>query len=280
MHPVYHEIRKALAGYYPDTEAAALAKMLLVEGLGFSTLELFGGKDKEVFKKDLDVLHEMLGRLQNYEPIQYILGRENFCGMSFVVDRNVLIPRPETQDLVQWIVDDCLEKNPCRIVDMGTGSGCISISLARLLPQAQIEAWDISEGALSVARQNAIHNGAEVRFRKQDILSFVPEKACLEVIVSNPPYIGESEKTEMEANVLDWEPHSALFVPDDDPLLFYRAIARLGVDMLVKGGSLYFEINRAYGNETMAMLQQLGYQHIVLKKDRFENERMIKAVKP
>ena len=200
--------------------------------------------------------------------------------MSFVVDRNVLIPRPETQDLVQWIVDDCLEKNPCRIVDMGTGSGCVSISLAKLLPQAQIEAWDISEGALSVARQNAIHNGAEVRFRKQDILSFVPEKACLEVIVSNPPYIGESEKTEMEANVLDWEPHSALFVPDDDPLLFYRAIARLGVDMLVKGGSLYFEINRAYGNETMAMLQQLGYQHIVLKKDRFENERMIKAVKP
>lgn len=269
-----------LSGYYPDAEAAALAKMLLVEGLGFSTLELFGGKDKEVFNKDLDLLREMLERLKNYEPIQYIIGRENFCGMTFEVDGNVLIPRPETQDLVQWVTTDFQGKSACRILDMGTGSGCIAISLAKWLPNVQVEAWDISEGALEVAKRNAAQNDVDVCFRQQDILSAVPEKECWEAIVSNPPYIGESEKQNMEANVLDWEPHTALFVPDTDPLIFYRAIAQLGMKMLTPQGSLYFEINQAYGKEMMAMLQELGYQNVILRKDRFENERMIKAVKP
>lgn len=280
MHPVYNEIKKALTGFYPEAEVTALAKMLLVEGLGFSTLELFGGKDKEVFKKDLDLLHEMLLRLRNFEPIQYIIGKESFCGMTFEVDRSVLIPRPETQDLVEWIVKDGSLRNPCRILDMGTGSGCIAISVAKMLPHAQVDAWDISEGALEVAGRNAIHNEVEVRFCRQDILSTVPDGRLWDVIVSNPPYIGEDEKVDMEANVLDWEPHTALFVPDKDPLLFYRAIARLGMEMLVLKGSLYFEINQAYGDKVIALLQELGYQDVILRKDRFENERMIKAVKP
>lgn len=280
MHPVYHEIKKMLAGYYPDAEASALAKMLLVEVLHFSTLELFGGKDKEVFKKDLDVLYEMSRRLQNREPIQYIIGRETFCGMPFVVNRHVLIPRPETQDLVEWIAEEDQQTNPCRLLDMGTGSGCIAISLAKKLPHVQVEAWDISGEALQVARQNALNNQVKVDFHQQDILSASPGMAEWNVIVSNPPYITNKEKAEMEANVLNWEPHTALFVPDHDPLLFYRKIAQLGMSMLVNGGALYFEINRAYGTETIAMLQALGYENIIIRKDRFNNERMIKATRP
>ena len=269
-----------LAGYYPDAEASALAKMLLVEVLHFSTLELFGGKDKEVFKKDLDVLYEMSRRLQNREPIQYIIGRETFCGMPFVVNRHVLIPRPETQDLVEWIAEEDQQTNPCRLLDMGTGSGCIAISLAKKLPHVQVEAWDISGEALQVARQNALNNQVKVDFHPQDILSASPGIAEWNVIVSNPPYITNKEKAEMEANVLNWEPHTALFVPDHDPLLFYRRIAQLGMNMLVNGGALYFEINRAYGTETIAMLQALGYENIIIRKDRFNNERMIKATRP
>lgn len=280
MHPVYHEIKKMLAGYYPDAEASALAKMLLVEVLHFSTLELFGGKDKEVFKKDLDVLYEMSRRLQNQEPIQYIIGKETFCGMPFVVNRHVLIPRPETQDLVEWIIGEVQQTNPCRLLDMGTGSGCIAISLAKKLPHVQVEAWDISGEALQVARQNALNNQVKVDFHWQDILSASPGMAEWNVIVSNPPYIANKEKAEMESNVLDWEPHTALFVPDHDPLLFYRKIAQLGMSMLMKGGALYFEINRAYGTEIIAMLQALGYKDIIIRKDRFNNERMIKATRP
>lgn len=277
MHPIVNEIRDALRGYYPDSEAFSIAKMLLVEVFGFSTLELYGGKDKEISGKRLDVLNEMIGRLQKNEPIQYIIGRETFGGLVFEVDGNVLIPRPETLELVQWIVDDCQAKAPCRVLDIGTGSGCIAISLAKRMPQAEVEAWDVSEGALKVAGKNADNNCVKVRFRQQDVLSAVPNGARYEVIVSNPPYIAEKEKKDMDANVLDWEPSIALFVPDEEPLLFYRKIAQLGIDMLAEGGALYFEINQAYGPETVQMLKSLGYRQVELKKDACNNDRMIKA---
>ena len=277
MHPIVYEIRDALRGYYPDSEALSLAKMLLVEAFGFSTLELYGGKDKEISGNRLRDLHEMLSRLQKNEPIQYILGKETFCGLTFEVDENVLIPRPETRELVEWIVADYESVPACRILDVGTGSGCISISLAKFIPGASVESWDISEGALEVARRNCKLNEVEVLLRQQDVLSAQPEPACFDVIVSNPPYITESEKADMEANVLDWEPATALFVPDTDPLLFYRKIAELGTVMLKEGGSLYFEINRAYGNETVQMLEALGYKQIELRKDDWGNDRMIKA---
>ena len=277
MHPIVYEIRDALRGYYPDSEALSLAKMLLVEAFGFSTLELYGGKDKEISGNRLRDLHEMLSRLQKNEPIQYILGKETFCGLTFEVDENVLIPRPETRELVEWIVADYESVPACRILDVGTGSGCISISLAKFIPGASVESWDISEGALEVARRNCKLNEVEVLLRQQDVLSAQPQPACFDVIVSNPPYITESEKADMEANVLDWEPATALFVPDTDPLLFYRKIAELGTVMLKEGGSLYFEINRAYGNETVQMLEALGYKQIELRKDDWGNDRMIKA---
>ena len=277
MHPVLHEIRDALKGYYPDSEALALAKMLLVEVFGFSTLELYGGKDKEFSEKHRSVLTEMIRRLQKNEPIQYIIGIESFFGLTFEVNPNVLIPRPETQELVSWIIGDYQSDESIRILDIGTGSGCIPISLAKQLSKAEVESWDISEGALEVASRNCERNGVKVLLRQKDVLKAAPEGDLYEVIVSNPPYITNKEKTDMEANVLDWEPSLALFVPDEDPLLFYRKIAQLGCDMLKEGGALYFEINRAYGEETVLMLKELGYAQIELKKDSWGNDRMIKA---
>ena len=277
MHPIVNEIRDALRENYPDTEALALAKMLLVEVFGFSTLELYGGKDKEISGKHRDVLDEMIRRLKKNEPIQYIIGIETFGGLTFEVNLNVLIPRPETRELVEWIAEDCQLEDPCKILDIGTGSGCIAISLAKLLEQVEVEAWDVSEGALQVARRNAERNQVDVLFRKMDVLGDVPEGMLYDVIVSNPPYIAEKEKPQMEHNVLDWEPSIALFVPDEDPLLFYRRIAQLGGSMLKKGGSLYYEINQAYGQETMEMLASMGYQSIELRKDAWGNDRMVKA---
>ena len=279
MHPIVNEIREALRGIYPDSEALSLAKMLLVEAFGFSTLELYGGKDKEISGKRRDVLDKMLSRLQKNEPIQYVLGKETFCGLDFEVDSNVLIPRPETRELVEWIVADRKLDASCRILDIGTGSGCISISLAKFLSGAEVEAWDISEGALEVARRNAVRNAVEVLFRQQDVLYALPGETRYDVIVSNPPYITEKEKLDMDANVLDWEPFTALFVPDADPLLFYRKIAELGLSMLNIGGALYFEINRAYGQETVRMLEGLSYKQIELRKDEWGNDRMVKACK-
>ena len=280
MHPIVNEIREALRGIYPDSEALSLAKMLLVEAFGFSTLELYGDKDKEISGKRRDVLDKMLSRLQKNEPIQYVLGKETFCGLDFEVDSNVLIPRPETRELVEWIVADRKLDASCRILDIGTGSGCISISLAKFLSGVEVEAWDISEGALEVARRNAVRNAVEVLFRQQDVLYALPGDTRYDVIVSNPPYITEKEKLDMDANVLDWEPFTALFVPDADPLLFYRKIAELGLSMLNIGGALYFEINRAYGQETVSMLEGLNYKQIELRKDEWGNDRMIKACKP
>jgi release factor glutamine methyltransferase len=279
MHPIVNEIREALRGIYPDSEALSLAKMLLVEAFGFSTLELYGGKDKEISGKRRDVLDKMLSRLLKNEPIQYVLGKETFCGLDFEVDRNVLIPRPETRELVEWIVADRKLDASCRILDIGTGSGCISISLAKFLQGSKVEAWDISQGALDVARRNAERNEVQVLFRHQDVLDALPEGAIYDVIVSNPPYITEKEKSDMDANVLEWEPSTALFVPDADPLLFYRKIAELGLSMLKAGGTLYYEINRAYGQETISMLEALNYSQIELRKDEWGNDRTIKACK-
>ena len=279
MHPLVRQIREALHGSYTDAEAQSLAKMLLVEVFDFSTLELYGGKDRGFSEKEQELLSDIVCRLQNHEPIQYIIGRETFMGLVFEVNENVLIPRPETQELVNWILEDRRADEGCKILDIGTGSGCIPISLAHFMSGAELEAWDISDGALDVARRNASQNEVKVLFRKQNVLEAVPSSSCYDVIVSNPPYITEKEKVDMEANVLDWEPSIALFVPDTDPLLFYRKIAELGLEMLVAGGALYFEINRAYGEMMKTMLEDMGYNNVELRKDMFGNDRMIKAIK-
>ena len=279
MHPLVRQIREALHGSYTDAEALSLAKMLLVEVFGFSTLELYGGKDRGFSEKEQELLSDIVCRLQNHEPIQYIIGRETFMGLVFDVNENVLIPRPETQELVNWILEDHRSDEGCKILDIGTGSGCIPVSLAHFMSGAEVEAWDISDGALDVARRNANQNEVKVLFRKQNVFEALPSASYYDVIVSNPPYITEKEKVDMEANVLDWEPSIALFVPDTDPLLFYRKIAELGLEMLVAGGALYFEINRAYGEMMRTMLEDMGYNNVELRKDMFGNDRMIKAIK-
>ena len=279
MHPIVYEIKDALKDIYPESEAFSLAKMLLVEGFGFSTLELYGGKDKDISGKRRDVLNEMIRRLQKNEPIQYVLGVETFCGLSFEVNPNVLIPRPETAELVNWIVDEWGTKPSCRVLDIGTGSGCIPVSLAKLLETSRVESWDISEEALQVARRNCERNEVDVLLRQKDVLEASPEGVFYDVIVSNPPYIADSEKMSMDANVLEWEPSLALFVPDSDPLLFYRKIGELALEMLAEDGALYFEINQAYGMDTVNMLKALGYGQVELRKDAWGNDRMVKAIR-
>ncbi|MBO5251995.1 MAG: peptide chain release factor N(5)-glutamine methyltransferase [Bacteroidaceae bacterium] len=279
MHPLVYQIREALRGYYPESEAASLAKLLLAEVFGFSTIELYGGKDKGFSEKEQKLLTDIISRLRKNEPIQYIIGRESFCGLTFEVNPHVLIPRPETQELVAWIVEDYRLEKGCRVLDIGTGSGCIPIALAHSLEGAEVEAWDISEEALQVARRNAERNHVRVNFRRQDVFEAVPGELRYDVLVSNPPYITEQEKEDMEANVLDWEPSIALFVPDSEPLRYYQTIASLGFEMLEEGGPLYIEINRAYGKQTVQLLEKVGYNKVELRKDLFGNDRMIKAIK-
>ena len=259
MNPITYYIKQALADYYPDSEAASLAKLLLTQVFGFTVIELYGGKDRS---------------FSEYEQKQM----EMFYGLSFEVDENVLIPRPETEELVEWILKDNKEGG-LRVLDIGTGSGCIPITLAKFLLHADIASWDISDGALEVARRNCRRNDVKVRLERKDVLQTSSSEEQFDIIVSNPPYITEKEKAAMEANVLEWEPSVALFVPDEQPLLFYTKIAELGLEMLVSGGRLYFEINRDYGAATVGMLERLGYHHVELRKDLSGNDRMIKAIR-
>ena len=231
-------------------------------------------------------------RLSQKEPVQYVLGQTDFCGRTFSVAPGVLVPRPETEELTEWIIRD--EKasgfSSPDILDIGTGSGCIAITLSQELPQAQVSAIDISTQALAIARKNAERLGAAVDFRCQDILdspSKEQDSPLWDIIVSNPPYVCEHEREDMEENgmsslvvcrdLLRYEPSQALFVPDHDPLLFYRAIGEYAVKTLKEGGRLYAEINRAYGRETTRLFQSLGLRDVTLKKDFYDNERMIRC---
>ena len=280
MHPVYQYIKKELSSFYAEGEASAMAKWISSDILHLSTMELYTGKDMNFSTKEWKEVEDILARLKQREPLQYILQEAPFCGQSFHVEKGVLIPRPETEELVEWIVSDCQKAGKVRILDIGTGSGCIPVALAEKLPEAEVASCDISAEALRVAAVNVKRYGGKVTLFQADILQDELPDCRVDVLVSNPPYITESERGEMEANVLDWEPELALFVPDTDPLRFYRRIARKGLDWLTEGGALYFEINRAYGAETVRMLEECGYRDIALRKDLSGNDRMIKAVRP
>ena len=221
------------------------------------------------------LLEDALKRLENGEPLQYVIGSTPFCGLTFKVDSRVLIPRPETAELVDWVAKDAGSKGS--LLDVGTGSGCIAVSLAHRLLGWKVQGWDISEGALEVARENSRLNGTEVEFRKVDILNASADSK-FDVIVSNPPYVMESEKAQMEDTVLEYEPHLALFVQDTDPLLFYKAIAEFGHRTLNTGGKLYFEINPLLVEEMKAMLMGAGYRDVQVRNDIFGKPRMIKAI--
>ena len=271
-------IREELSQCYSTDEIAALTRIVVMELLGVSQMTYFLKDDISLTAEQQALLDNAIERLKKQEPIQYILGYSDFCGLRFKVTPATLIPRPETSELVEWIASEATGKES--ILDIGTGSGCIAVSLDHKIPHSKVTAWDISNDALAVAAENINANGCNVAFELVDILAHQPGGELFDIIVSNPPYIKENEKESMHANVLDWEPHTALFVPDSDPLLFYRTIAKKGLTLLKPGGRLYFEINRAHGKETMDMLAALGYTHIELRKDFAENDRMIRAVKP
>ncbi|MBR5851429.1 MAG: peptide chain release factor N(5)-glutamine methyltransferase [Bacteroidaceae bacterium] len=277
MKAIARQISEGLSGCYTAGEVTALTRILATELLGVSQMTYFL-KDYVILTAEQETLLESaIERLKKQEPIQYILGYSDFCGLRFKVTPATLIPRPETSELVEWIASEATGNES--ILDIGTGSGCIAVSLAHKMPQSNVTAWDISTDALAVAAENSKANDCTVAFEQVDILAYEPTDKLFDIIVSNPPYIKENEAEAMHANVLDWEPHTALFVPDSDPLLFYRAIAEKGLTLLKPGGRLYFEINRAHGKDTMAMLQGLGYTDIELRKDFAENDRMIRAVK-
>ena len=269
-------IRRALQESYSVQEAANLSRIVCCEMLGQTTIDYYLGKDIILSSKEMQKLNGILARLLNFEPIQYIQGTARFLERSYHVAPGVLIPRPETEELVEVMLREI--PSDARILDIGTGSGCIAISLSKTFPNAKVTAWDVSEDALCIARRNNDDLQASVCFVKQDVLAWRGDGGqCCDVIVSNPPYITESEKQEMERNVLDWEPFSALFVPNNDPLLFYRRIGELGRMMLVDGGRLYFEINRAYGEATAMMLCGQGYTGIRILKDISGNDRFVIA---
>ena len=273
MNSLFTALRMQLQALYTEGEARAIAFMVLDEGFGVSRTDIYADKVRQFSEDEHQRYDIMCKRLIAGEPVQYVLGKAWFAGRQFAVSPDVLIPRPETEELVDWAIEVAqgLQKaNPqkrLRIVDAGTGSGCIAVSLKLALPNAEVVAWDISEGALNIARKNAQTLGAEVKFEQRDMLQpWALPAESIDLIVSNPPYICMREAEEMEQNV-----------PNDDPLRFYRALAKGAAQTLTKNGALLTEINRAFGHETAAAYMQVGLKDAEIKRDVFGNERMVGA---
>lgn len=284
MQPTVKEIigqfKSELADIYSPHEAFQFIWLLFEHLHGWSKTDLMLHDHTKLTVSDHLFVQNALERLKNYEPLQYIIGETEFYGMPFSVNTSVLVPRPETEELVEWILQSVNNNSQLKVLDIGTGSGCIAVSLAKHLPQAKLTAWDVSEDALQTARKNAEHNQVNVHFEQRDILTTTPNEAeNFDIIVSNPPYVRDSEKEEMHNNVLDYEPHLALFVEDDDALLFYRKITEFAANALSPGGMLFFEINRAFGEATKKLVESYGFRNTELRKDLSGNHRMIKAYK-
>lgn len=274
----YRELWRTLEPLYGNGEARAITDYVLDVCFGLSKADILCGAVEEMTAEKTAELNKIFGRLTEGEPVQYVLGRAEFSGRWFSVRPGVLIPRPETEELCAWMTADSKASGSPKVLDIGTGSGCIAITLQLDMPESKVTAWDISADALDVARENAQQLGANVNFVKLDALNAKPEGEW-DVIVSNPPYICEKEKKDMAVNVLEHEPHTALFVPDADPLLFYRAITRLAVQTLSKGGRLYFEINPIYADDTCHMMRAEGMTAVELRSDMYGKQRMAKGVK-
>lgn len=256
-------------------EAANIAHILMEHLTGMGKMDRIVYKDKPLLPEQEEQLHTSLAALLQHQPIQYVIGKSWFYGLELMVNSHVLIPRPETEELVEWIVNDV--KTAVKILDIGTGSGAIPLALKKELPQADVWSVDISAGALEVAAANAAQLNLVVHFEQIDILSPAQQLPTFDIIVSNPPYIRESEQADMEEQVVSYEPRIALFVPDHDALLFYRQIGLLAKEKLTQGGRLYFEINEAFGKEVVALLEEQGFINVVLKQDIYGKDRMVKG---
>ena len=277
-HQVISDIKSALAAAYPEGEVRAFVRILFEEWMHYSTVDIYMRADSEVPPFMVEKMRHAVQRLLRHEPIQHIVGVAHFHGHRFAVSKHTLIPRPETEQLVDMIVDRNHDVPDLCVLDIGTGSGCIACSLARALRFAEVHAFDISQPALDLAAENARNLGVKVAFHHVDILNAVPQPQQFHIIVSNPPYVCCREKAEMESHVLDHEPHTALFVPDDDPLVFYRALAqRAMAGALLPGGWLEVEINRAFGRETVALFESQGLQQTRVMRDSFDNDRMVEG---
>lgn len=277
-------IKKTLAALYSPAEADSQAGLILSHITGKSYAQLLASDEQSLPAQESEAARAIVDRLLQAEPIQYILGEASFYDLQFRVNEHTLIPRPETEELVELILADYKEKKGMRLLDVGTGSGCIALTLAKHLTLAEVVALDISAEALAVAKTNArLLELRNVSFVQADILSATDRQMALcgtfDCIVSNPPYVLMEEKEAMDDNVLKYEPGTALFVPDDNPLLFYRAIAFLGRELLRQGGGLYFEINARYGRELVEMIEGMDYQSVVLLRDLSGKDRIIRAWK-
>ena len=283
---------ETLKTIYPITEIDSFFFLLLEEYLGFRRVDIVLKSDFKITQETLNLLQSATKQLEQEVPLQYIIGKTEFYGLPFVVNKHVLIPRPETEELVAWVVSESsrfktfntstkqtTETKQLKILDIGTGSGCIPISLKKQLPFAKISAIDISKEALTVAKKNAVLNNVDIHFILQDILKTVALDQHYDIIISNPPYVRELEKKELKNNVLKNEPHVALFVENDNPLIFYSKIAELAKKYLNKNGLLFFEINQYLGTETIDLVNKKGLKNIQLKKDMFGNDRIIVASK-
>ncbi len=260
-------------------EANATARLLLEDVAGISPIDIFAHGERTLEPETVAKLQRMLERIASGVPPQYVVSKARFMGLSFEVEQGVtLIPRPETEGLVDMIFDDYVGIADLKVLDIGTGTGCIAIALARILPFAQVEAWDISSSALEVAERNATNLGTKVLFRQVDALSVIADgNEQFDIIVSNPPYVTESERSAMESRVLDYEPSSALFVPDNDPMRFYRAIADYASASLKKGGRLYFEINPLFAEDFYKILEDRGFYDVAIMRDYVGKERFCRA---
>lgn len=289
----YTTLWKQLCTRYDDGEARAIVRLLLATRFNMTLTDIVSNAVEHLNAEEKAWLKQAVNRIEAGEPVQYVLGTTEFCGHHFYVAPGVLIPRPETEMLCNYIKDEynkpyCALQppEPLRILDIGTGSGCIAVTLALGIDNSDVTAWDVSADALLIARKNAHNLGARVNLQLQDILSSTEslphtngEGGWFDIIVSNPPYITEREKADMHVNVLQYEPKMALFVPDDNPLLFYRSIARYARLTLKHKGELYFEINPLYADELQKMLQQEGFSNVEIFADQFKCERFAKAVR-
>ena len=278
----YQEFRQPLVSRYGQRESEAIARYVMEVHYGLTQSQILTGSVEGLSTSELSAIRQ---RLLDGEPVQYVVGTAEFCGHRFHVEPGVLIPRPETEDLCRLIIDEVAATNHqsphCSVLDIGTGSGCIACTLAAAMPHAQVTACDISTDALRIAARNAQRIGVPVTFIHADILSTTalqvlsPTLPCWDIIVSNPPYVCQNEQAQMESNVLDYEPSLALFVPDDDPLLFYRAIARYAAHTLKPGGRLYLEVTPLYCADTCQLLAGFGFTRTNVTPDRYGRQRIV-----
>ena len=291
IHEAYLHIKNTLKEIYDEKEAANISELILEKIFHLKKVDRILNKHQIVNTAQENILNDYLQQLVNHKPVQYVLQEAWFAGMKFFVDENVLIPRPETEELVEWIVQDAgckiqvasfeepIHNSPLTVLDIGTGSGCIAIALKKKL-HAEVYAIDVSEAALKIASFNAKNNNADINFLQADILQqpLNIQLPLFDIIVSNPPYIAQKESVEMHANVVRYEPHIALFVPNENPLLFYNAISNFALHHLKQNGKLFFEIHENSANEIIKLLQQKSFSSTEIKKDLQQKNRMVKAV--